>query len=176
MMREGISTGVGNIKDIYIQEAADYSISVCKSRAIKISLTFERARCWFRSEKKLLLKLGTAIICIMLMICSMVELVIRKSDITEPNETAYKPAIMYESNLYLISSQNPDSFEIDESELICVGIIEDIIAGTNLPTKNFQSSGNDDLLGCNVYIVEKYPEKIFVYDNGGKLFVYDLIY
>ena len=112
----------------------------------------------------------------MLMICSMVELVIRKSDITELNETAYKPAIMYESNLYLISSQNPNSFEIDESELICVGIIEDIIAGTNLPTKNFQSSGNDDLLGCNVYIVEKYPEKIFVYDNDGKLFVYDLIY
>lgn len=175
MTREEISNGVGNIKDQYIQEAADYSVSDYKNHATKRPLIFERARFGFRNASKSWLKLGIVATCIMLMICSVIEWAIRKPIITEPNETAYKPAIMYDSNLYLISSQNPDSFQIDESELVCVGTIKDVIAGTSFPTKNFQSSGNEDLLGCDVYIVKKYPKEIFVYDHDGELFVYDIL-
>ena len=41
MTREEISNGVGNIKDQYIQEAADYAASDYKNHATKRPLIFE---------------------------------------------------------------------------------------------------------------------------------------
>lgn len=172
MRREEISVGIGNIKAIYIQEAVDFSVSVDKTYVIERNLVFEYLK-GVRNKKRLGLKLSVITICVMLMFCGGIEFIKRNWDITESHETAYKPSIMYDDELYLLSPHKADSFEIDESELKCVGSIEDSISGGKLATKNFQSSGND-LVGCDVYIAEKYPKTLFVFDHIGDLYVYEI--
>lgn len=85
---------------------------------------------------------------------------------------AYKPSVMYNNTLYSISPYKSDAFDIEKENLEYVGVIEDVISGTSLPTENMQASGNNDILGCNVYLTDQYPNHLFVFEDNGEYYVY----
>lgn len=85
------------------------------------------------------------------------------------NDTgAHKPSLMYNGDLYSISSEKIGTYSFDsDNELELIGDIKDSVDGTKLAEKDMQISGNDDLVGCNVYVSKLYPKHVFVYDNEG---------
>lgn len=85
---------------------------------------------------------------------------------------AKKPSIMYNNTLYSISPDRADIFDVEEDDLECVGVIEDVISGASLPTENLQASRNDGMLGCNIYIAGTYPNHLFAFDKSGDFYVY----
>lgn len=76
---------------------------------------------------------------------------------------AYKPSIMYDDVLYSLTLEKPENLKIRKEELEYVGTVEEVISGTELPTKNFQANGNSELQNCDIYYSDSYPEYLFVF-------------
>lgn len=82
---------------------------------------------------------------------------------------AEKPSLMYEGKLYSISPQGKETYKFKpENDLEYVDTIKEAVGGTKLAQKDMQVSGNEDLVGCKVYISKLYPECVFVLDREGE--------
>lgn len=80
---------------------------------------------------------------------------------------------MHHDVLYRISSNKADMFNIEKNQLEHIGVIKDVIPGTSLPIENLQASGNDDILGCDVYSTDLYPNHLFIFDiHGNVLYIF----
>lgn len=86
---------------------------------------------------------------------------------------AYKPSLMYDNVVYSLSSEKSENFTVNKDSLEYVGTIKDTISGTELPTQNFQASGNSELLDCNIYFSKEHPDRLFVFYEDEHYYVYD---
>lgn len=74
---------------------------------------------------------------------------------------------MYGGKLYILSPDKVGTYKFENNEnLILVGTINDSIDGTKFAEKDMQVSGNADLVKCDVFTSEEFPDYIFVYNNG----------
>lgn len=79
-------------------------------------------------------------------------------------ETYYRPAILYEDELYLYTSKTLFG-EVPKDSLTYVATLASDVPSNQLPTENLQSCGCPELVNCGIYRTEKHPEYLFVYDE-----------
>lgn len=103
---------------------------------------------------------------IVLLLCN--SIVTKYTAEEEPQELFYRPAIMYQDELYFTTSSK--SFRaISEESMECVGVLAKDVTIHQLPTENMQSCGCERLVGENIYICEEYPDYLFIYDAENTL-------
>lgn len=86
----------------------------------------------------------------------------------EPTRWAYRPAILYNGQLYLIES-GKHFRHVEKQDMASVGILADDLPDDCLPTENMQSCGCSFLVNSPIYTHEEYPEYLFLYDEDGEI-------
>lgn len=81
----------------------------------------------------------------------------------EPAEIHYRPAILYEDELYLYISQPPFG-EVERESLSYVATLAGDVPSSQLPTENLQSCGCPELVNGSIYRTEKHPDYLFVHN------------
>lgn len=79
-------------------------------------------------------------------------------------ETYYRPAVLYEDELYLYTSETLFG-EVPKDSLTYVATLASDVPSNQLPTENLQSCGCADLVNCGIYRTEDHPEYLFIYDE-----------
>ena len=82
----------------------------------------------------------------------------------EPTGYACRPAIMYNDQIYLMTSGRYIE-EPEKSSLESVGILAQAVEQCTQLTENMQSCGCEYLVGENIYICEQYPNYLFLYSE-----------
>lgn len=77
-------------------------------------------------------------------------------------EIDYRPALLYEDELYLYTSETLFG-EVSKDSLTYVATLASNVPSNQLPTENLQSCGCAELVNCGIYRTEKHPEYLFVY-------------
>lgn len=80
-------------------------------------------------------------------------------------ETYYRPAILYEDELYLYTSKTLFG-EVSKDSLTYVATLASDVPANQLPTENLQSCGCAELVNCGIYRTETHPEYLFLYKEA----------
>lgn len=86
-----------------------------------------------------------------------------RGDEPEPAEISYRPAILYEDELYLYISRPPFG-EVERESLSYVATLAGNVPSNQLPAENLQSCGCPKLVNASIYRTEKHPDYLFVHN------------
>lgn len=86
----------------------------------------------------------------------------------ETTRWAYRPAIRYNDQIYLITSGKTFR-HVEKQDMTSVGILANDLPADCLPTENMQSCGCSFLVDSSIYIHEEYPAYLFLYDEEGDI-------
>lgn len=86
----------------------------------------------------------------------------------ESTRWAYRPAILYNDQFYLIASGKTFR-NVEKQDMTSVGVLADDLPADCLPTENMQSCGCSFLINSPIYTHEEYPEYLFLYDEEGDI-------
>ena len=86
----------------------------------------------------------------------------------EPVELYYRPAVMYDDQLYLTTSGTRFR-DLYKDSLECVGVLSEDVGPHQLPAENMQSCGCEYLVGGDVYVCDLYPDYLFLYNQDDVL-------